>query len=348
MNVLPPDGAVVELDRQRESAWDAFVLAHPEGTFFHRAGWRRVIERSFGHATHYLCVERGGAIVGVLPLAHVRSRLFGDSLVSTAFCVYGGPLASDAAARAALDARAEALARELAVGALVYRSRTPSRLDWARQDQVYATFRKALDADPERNLLAIPRKQRAVVRQAMHRGLEARVEQIPDVQFDLYALSLRNLGTPGFPRRYFRELHRAFAGDCESLVVYHQGQPVSGVLSFYFRDEVLPYYGGGAPVARALGAADFMYWDLIRRAAQRGLRTFDFGRSKVGTGAYAFKKNWGFTPQPLIYEYFLPRGGAIPEHNPLNPKYRFLIKLWKRLPLPVANIVGPRLSRSLG
>ena len=348
MNALRRDFDVVELDRGREVAWDDFVCAHPEGTFFHRAAWRGVIERSFGHPTYYLCVDRGGAIAGVLPLVHVRSRLFGDSLVSTAFCVYGGPLTIDPTVRAALDARAEALARDLGVDALIYRSRAPSRPDWAQQDQIYATFRKALDPDPERNLLAIPRKQRAVVRQAMRRGLDARTEESPDNQFDLYALSLRNLGTPGFPRRYFRELCRAFGGDCECLVVYHQGKPVSGVLSFYFRDEVLPYYGGGAPAARALGAADYMYWDLMRRAALRGLRIFDFGRSKVGTGAFAFKKNWGFTPQPLVYEYYLPRGGAIPELNPLNPKYRFIIELWKRLPLPLANTIGPRLSRSLG
>lgn len=348
MNAPRRHANVAELGRGRESAWDAFVFAHPEATFFHRAAWRHVIERSFGHRTYYFCAERGGAIVGILPLVHVRSRLFGDSLVSTPFCVYGGPLAVDEVARAVLDARAETLARDLSVGALVYRSRAQSRPDWAQQDQTYATFRKTLDPDPERNLLAIPRKQRAVVRQAIKYGLESRIEPTPDAQFDLYALSLRNLGTPGFSRRYFRELCDAFGADCESLVVYHRGRAVSGVLSFYFREEVLPYYGGGAPVARALGAADYMYWDVMRRAALRGLRVFDFGRSKVGTGAYAFKKNWGFVPQPLVYEYYLPRGGAIPEINPLNPKYQLFIALWKRLPLLLANALGPRLSRSLG
>lgn len=339
---------ITELARENEPAWDAFVFAHPEATFFHRAGWRGVIERSFGHRTHYLCAQRDGAIVGVLPLVHVKSLLFGDSLVSTAFCVYGGPLTIDEATRAALDAHAETLARQLEVDALVYRGLTPSRSDWACDDRTYVTFRKPIDPDPERNFLAIPRKQRAVVRQAIGRGLEARVEASPDIQFNLYALSLRNLGTPGFPRRYFRELHDAFGADCESSVVYHEGEPVCGVLSFYFRDEVLPYYGGGEPAARNLGGADYLYWDLMRRATLRGSRVFDFGRSKVGTGTFAFKKNWGFVPRPLAYEYYLPRGGAIPQVNPLNPKYRLFIALWQRLPLVVANSLGPRLSRSLG
>jgi len=120
------------------------------------------------------------------------------------------------------------------------------------------------------------------------------------------------------------------------------------VLSFFFRNEVLPYYGGGTPRARHLGANDFMYWELMTRAADRGARLFDFGRSKIGTGSFAFKKNWGFEPEPLHYQYWLQPGREIPDHNPLNPKYRTMIAAWKRLPLPIANIIGPAIVRGIG
>jgi len=119
-------------------------------------------------------------------------------------------------------------------------------------------------------------------------------------------------------------------------------------MSFYFRDEVLPYYGGGTELAREVAGNDFMYWEVMRRACERGLRVFDYGRSKRGTGSFDFKKNWGFEPQPLHYEYRLVRGKRVPEHNPLNPRYRLLIKLWQRLPLALANRIGPHIVKNLG
>ena len=139
-----------------------------------------------------------------------------------------------------------------------------------------------------------------------------------------------------------------FGKRCNVLTVRSGGQPVSSVMSFYFRDEVLPYYGGGLPAARVLKGYDFMYWELMKHARERGYRLFDYGRSKVGTGSYSFKKNWGFQPAPLHYQYHLVNAQTMPNVNPNNPKYRYLVAAWKKLPLPVANTVGPWLSRNLG
>jgi FemAB-related protein (PEP-CTERM system-associated) len=164
----------------------------------------------------------------------------------------------------------------------------------------------------------------------------------------VYSESVRNLGTPVFSRRYFDELKQEFGSACEFLVVTHGNQAVSAVMSFYFRDEVLPYYGGGTAGARALAANDFMYWEVMRRACEHGSRVFDFGRSKRGTGAYDFKKNWGFQAQPLSYQFIMRRGVKPPEINPLNPKFRIFIEAWKRLPLPIANRLGPHIVRFLG
>ncbi len=331
------------------AAWDAFVLGLPEATFFHRYGWKRVIARAFGHSTHYLLAERDGRIEGVLPLAEMKSRLFGHSLASTPFCVYGGIAAAGEEARAALDAHAQALAAELGVGHLEYRDRdVPAHADWPGTE-LYVTFRKTLDADVEKNMLAIPRKQRAMVRKGMQRALTAETEAGVDGFFAVYADNVRRHGTPALPKRFFALLREEFGDDCEVLLVRSpEGRVVSGVLSFRFRDEILPYYAGDAPEARALAANDFKYWEVMRRAVERGARVFDYGRSKVGTGPYDFKRNWGFAPQPLQYRYHLVRAERVPENNPNNPKYRLFIQAWRRLPLAVANFLGPHIVKNLG
>ncbi|MBU6497227.1 MAG: FemAB family PEP-CTERM system-associated protein [Rhodospirillales bacterium] len=335
-----------------EAAWDGFVRAHPEGSFFHLAAWRQVIARGFGHATEYILAERDGAVVGVLPLARVRTRLFGDSLISVPFCVYGGPLAADAEAAAALYAHAEALMRQLGVPVMEFRFRTPPAwLDetaWPARSDLYVTFRKPIAGDDDANLKAIPRKQRAMVRKGIDRGLVSVLDPGADRLHDIYAESVRNLGTPVFARRYFRLLMEVFAKESDIVTILDGDMPIASVMNFYFRDEVLPYYGGGRAIARERYGNDFMYWEVMRRAAARGMRLFDFGRSKLGTGAFAFKKNWGFIPEPLHYRFHLADGASIPDHNPLNPKYRAFIAAWKRLPLMLANRLGPPIVRGLG
>lgn len=328
-------------------AWDDFVDHCMDATFFHRIGWRRVITEAFGHDCHYWLAERDDEIVGVLPLVRVRSLLFGDNLVSMPFGVYGGVATAEPEVRTALQDKACQLADSLGVGSLELRHRQQHNPDWPTK-HLYYTFRREISGDHDENLKAIPRKQRAVVRKGIKAGLQGRVEEQTDTLYGIYAESVRNLGTPVFPRRYFQLLKDEFADDCEILIIAGGEQDLAAVMSFYFRDEVLPFYGGSRPAARQAKANDYMYWDLMCRAADRGVRLFDYGRSKAGTGAFSFKKNWGFEPEPLHYEYHLVKDEAIPEVNPSNPKYRYFIEAWKRLPLPVANVVGPRLSPFLG
>jgi FemAB-related protein (PEP-CTERM system-associated) len=341
------DPVVRELTDERARAWDAFVLDAPGGTFFHRAGWRRIFEDVFRFRTHFLYAEVGGRITGVLPLVHQKSLFFGNALVSAPFCVEGGSLTTNAAARDALDAAAIALMGRERAAYVEYRSRTASRPRWAVKTQFYATFSRKLSGNDDENLLAIPRKQRAVVRKTLQGGLTSEVDRHPVRFFPVYAESVRNLGTPVFPRRYFKALQDVFGEDCDSVIILEEGKPISAVMNFYFKETVMPYYGGGIPAARRNGANDFLYWEVMRRAAARGYRRFDFGRSKAGTGAFAFKKNWGFEPEWLEYEYFLSEGAKVPQNNPSNPRYAAPIEVWKRLPLPVANRLGPLLIRNL-
>jgi FemAB-related protein (PEP-CTERM system-associated) len=338
---------VRELQPADVSRWDAFVSGCPEATFFHRAGWKTVIERAFGHRTRFLYAEAGGQVEGVLPLAEVSSALFGHALVSLPFCVYGGPAAANDRARRALDEAAVAQAVESRVDHLEYRSLSPRHPDWEHSD-LYVTFRKAIDPDVEKNLQEIPRKQRAMVRKGIKAGLKSEIDEGVERFFPAYSQSVHRLGTPVFSKRYFQVLREVFGADCEVLTVTLDGALVASVMSFYFRDEVLPYYGGGTEEAREVAGNDFMYWELMRRACERGMRVFDYGRSKRGTGSFDFKKNWGFEAQPLHYEYRLVRGTRVPEVNPLNPKYRLAIKLWQRLPLSLANLIGPLIARNLG
>ena len=341
---------VRQLQQHEHARWDAFVAASPEATFFHRAGWHTIMQQGFGHDSYFLYAEQDGRIAAVLPLAHLHSRLFGSSLVSLPFCVYGGIAGGSAAARQALDGAAQALARRLGVGHLEYRWREapPDAGGGWLHKPLYATFRRPLHADAEQNLLAIPRKQRAVVRKGIANGLHSAIDYDLSRFYPIYAASVHRLGTPVFARRHFALLRTVFGAACDILTVYHGQQAQASVLVFYFRDEVLPYYGGGSVLARSTGANDFMYWEVMRRAGARGCRLFDFGRSKQGTGAHDFKKNWGFTPQPLPYAYQLVRASKLPEVNPLNPRYTLSIRAWRRLPLPLANLLGPHIVRQLG
>jgi FemAB-related protein (PEP-CTERM system-associated) len=339
---------ICEMNDSDAPAWDRFVFASEKGTFFHRAGWRHVFAKAFGLEPHFLIAERGGEIVGILPMVYQHSVLFGNALIAAPFCVEGGPLARDDASRAALDQAAKTLMQAKRADYLEFRSRHATRTDWTARKNLYATFSRPIHDKDEENLLAIPRKQRAVVRKTLKSNLVSQTDSTPNRFFRVYSESVRNLGTPVFAKRYFSILLDAFAEDCDILVILDGSEPVSAVLNFYHKDTVLPYYGGGTRAARNSGANDFLYWEVMRRARDRGCKIFDFGRSKADTGAFAFKKNWGFEPAWLEYEYCLPPGQSLPEKNPNNPKYAALIEMWKRLPLPVANFIGPFLVRSLG
>ena len=151
------------------------------------------------------------------------------------------------------------------------------------------------------------------------------------------------------PRTWFDALEHAFGDDCDTLDVRDAGGlGHSAVRSFYFRDKALPYYAADCVSARGLSTYDFKYWQLMCHAVRRGCKVFDYGRSKVGTGPFAFKKNWGFDPTPLPYEYRLVGAGEVPQNNPANPKYRLMIETWRRLPRPVVEWLGPKVVRGLG
>lgn len=352
---MNPAEAVLPLriatDADRD-AITAFVHAHPEGTPFHLPGWIEAVETGTGQRGHMLVAARGNRIEGVLPLTAMRSMLFGKALVSSGFAVGGGVLATSEAAAGLLLAEAWGLATELGCPSLELRGGVmPTGEGWQHKTESYAGFTRPLGADDDAELTAIPRKQRAEVRKALATGMVVTVGRESSdrmAHYAVYAESVRNLGTPVFPRRLFFAVLDLFGEDADILTIWHEGKPVASVLSLYHRGVVMPYWGGGTWGARALRANELMYFALMRHARQRGCTAFDFGRSKFGTGAFAYKKNWGFDPRPLSYAIRAADGAAAREVNPLSPRYRMQVAMWKKLPLWVANRLGPPLARGLG
>jgi FemAB-related protein (PEP-CTERM system-associated) len=339
---------LADLDDPRECRRiDSFIDDHPEAELFHRPAWTRGIERGTGQAARYLVAEdQAGRLTGLLPLTRIRSPIFGSALVSTGFGVGGGIVAGTGMAVEALASSAWSLAqREDCASVTLRGGRLPE--GWRREQGVYAGFLRDLPGNDEAILRSIPRKQRAEVRRALSLGLEVSLgldRQALDEHYRVYSESVRNLGTPVFPRSLFEAMAREWGEDCDILTVRSDGKAVASVFSLYFRGVVHPYWGGGTSEARALRANDLMYYSLMRHSAGRGCTRFDFGRSKAGSGAYAFKKNWGFAPRPLTYA----TKGEQRDLNPSSPRYRLQTAAWRRLPLPIANRLGPIIARGLG
>ncbi len=328
--------------------WDRYVDRNDDATFFHRAGWYRVIKDSFNHTPHYLqAIDSEGGIRGILPMFEVKSALFGHYLVSLPFAVYGGAVADSDEIRRLLEDKAASLAVELNVDYLELRNRVKTRDDWPTKS-MHATFLRDIEEGDEAILLSIKNKQRYVIRKSLKNNLSRELQDDIAEFFHAYSMSVRNLGTPVFSKRYFENLRKEFGRDCEIVSIKGEDGLHCSLISFYFKDQVLPYYGGGLPQSRASKAMDFMYFDLMCRAGSEGYKTFDFGRSKIDTGPYNYKRHWGFTPQPLHYQYYLVKSDELPELNTNNPRYRMLIALWQKLPLKISQLLGPLISKYLG
>lgn len=337
---------IIECTEDDAARWDAFVDAAPGAAFFHLFGWKGILGNALGHRTFYLAAEEDGELRAVLPLVRVRSRLFGDTLSSLAFCAHAGTLSTSAEAATRVEDEALDLARRLGVDSLEYRRTSPGGAGRLTKD-LYDTFAKPIEPDADANMKAIRSKQRNVIRKGMKSGLVSREDDL-DGFYPAYAESVRNLGTPVFPRALFAAIHAAFPGRTEFFSACLDGRVISSAMNFYHRDAVCPYFWGGVYDARRLSGNDFLAWEILCRAAARGCTRFDFGRSKKGTGSYRWKENLGFEPAPLYYEYDLVKADSVPDVNPLNPKYRLFVSLWKKLPLPVATRLGPFLARNLG
>lgn len=339
---------IEQLSHNEFSAWDEYVKSHNEGSFFHLSGWKTVIEKSFSHSCFFLMAKQDDNIIGILPLVEVNSTLFGHALVSTPFCVYGGAICDDDVTKKALESEAVSLAESLNVDHLELRYKTEQSNDFILK-QAHSTFGCEIAEDDQQILAKVKKKQRAVIRHSLKNELSSTITQNIDEFYYLLSHSYRNLGTPIFKKAYFQNLIDVFKENIDITVVKDkEGSPSNAVMNFYFNDQVLPYYGGGNADARFLKSADFMYYQVLCHAREKGCKWYDFGRSKNDSGPYKYKKNWGMEPQPLFYYYHLVKASELPNLSPNNPKYKMFINLWQKLPLKVSQFIGPFLSKYLG
>jgi FemAB-related protein (PEP-CTERM system-associated) len=342
---------------KHDPRWDQYVSAHPAGTFFHEWQWREVVSTSFGYEPFYLMIEGNGGLHGILPSFLVRSLVFGRSLVAMPLAVYGGPLANSPAAETILIEKAVDLGRRCGAKYLEIRGNPHCQTllsDAAniaipkKQKDLYVTFMGEIDPSDEVNLSRIPRKQRRMIRQGEKHGLRFVLNngRLPEF-YKIYAASVRNLGTPVYGYPYFEKIVDSFGDRCKVFLVDYQGKPIAGVLVFFYKDQVMPYYGGALKEYFQLAPSDFMYWELMKYGAAHAYKMFDFGRSKQGTGSFNFKRHWGFEPRPLPYFYYPIKGQLIPDTSSLNPKLQWAIRIWRNLPVKLTMALGPRIVRHI-
>jgi len=344
------DQAISVTDKVDPTLWDEFVRSHSGGSPFHLMAWQQLIRETFGHQPlHLTAMTSNGIVAGVLPLFLVRSRIFGRLLVSTPLAAYGGILADAESVSKAIFERALELAKELKVQFLELRNfRNTLPVDSLVRKDLYVTFRTQLKEDPESNMLGIPRKTRAEIREGIRNQLEFRADAIgPSQFFDVYSRSVRELGTPVFPERLFANGMQQFGQDCKIFSVHWQGKLVAAVWTLFYEDEVVPYFGGSIREYNRLAVNNFMYWMLMKYGCEHGYKIFDFGRSKKGTRSFNFTRRWGMTMSGLAYQYGRLLQQSMPDTSPLTPKFSMGIQIWRRLPLPLTQWIGPIVSRHL-
>lgn len=339
---------VLDLHRPDEAARVERFVAQEGGSIFHLPGWLDAVEAGTGQKARGIVAEMDGAITGWLPLTEVHSPIFGRMLASSGFAVDGGILAEDDTVAVDLCNAASEFAMRLSCPTIEMRG-GPVASNWQVQSDSHCGFVQSLAMNDETQLAAIPRKQRAEVRKSLKNDLTVHVGQGEadlEAHYAVYSQSVRSLGTPVFPRTLFEAVIEQL--DADILTVRHRGEAVASVLSLYHDGAVMPYWGGGTHGARALRANDRMYYALMLHARARGCDRFDFGRSKTGSGAFRFKKNWGFEPQPLSYANWTAPGHPVRDADPTSAQHQSRIALWKKLPLPIANRLGPLIARGLG
>lgn len=340
-------------DPRLDAMVEGWLGTQPSATPFHRPAWLRAVARGTGQESlMLLAIDPADRVRGLAPLTVVHSPLFGRALVSSGFAVGGGIIADNPRVHDRLAIATWELAERHSCTTVELRGGpAPSQSGWTSDSRQYLGFAKPLEPDDESQLLAVPRKHRAELRKGLANGLSVEIgrdERLLAVHYGLYAQSVHRLGTPVFPRALFAALLEEMGASADILLVSRDGRALTSILTLWHGDRCMPYYQGAGAEARAARSNEAAYFLLMREARARGFRIFDFGRSKVGSGPAAWKRTWGWPGEPLTYHYRAADGAARRDINPLSPGNRAKVEAWKRLPLSLANRIGPLIARGLG
>jgi FemAB-related protein (PEP-CTERM system-associated) len=332
---------------ENAAEWDAHIATHRQATAYHQWGWRVVFREAFGHASQYLIARRHGRVTGGLPLVEFRSRLFGAFAVSLPFVNYGGIVADDEATAAALVSEAVGWARTSGMSYIELRHLSVRAAPWPTRRHKVAMW-LALEQDDAAQWAALDRKVRNQVRKAEKTGLATAVggsECLEDF-YRVFSRNMRDLGTPVYDRRFFASMLRTFPDSTRVFVIRLGRLPVAASITVRWRDTVEVPWASSLREHCDKSPNMLLYWTMLRHAIAEGASRFDFGRSTPDEGTFHFKRQWGAVPQPLVWEY-AGLDGAVPDHSPKNPKFRLAISLWQRLPVALANVIGPAVVRNI-
>ena len=345
---LAATGPVTVTSEIDEREWETYVLAHPEATVDHAWAWRSIFDDVLGHRTTYLAARRDGEVVGVLPLVLFQSLIFGRAVISLPFLNYGGLLADDDDAAAALSAEAIRVGRTFKAAHVELRHQRPLLAPApCRQHKLRLT--RTLAPTVDALWTETDRKVRNQVRKAQKEHLTAVTggRELLGEFYDVFARNMRDLGTPVYSKRLFTETLRVFGGAARVHLVRQGGRALAGAVALTFRDTMLVPWASSLREFRPLCPNMLLYWSMLEAATVNGFRVFDFGRSSPNGGTHQFKLQWGATEAPLYWEYPYLSGGSIPDHGPTNPKFERAIAVWRHCPLWLTNAVGPHVVRAI-
>jgi serine/alanine adding enzyme len=338
----------VSLEHDVQDDWNRYVESSPAASIYHRAEWKQLIRKTFGHAGYYFAARNSdGEIVGILPSTRLTSRLFGDFMVSMPYFNYGGAVADHPLIEQRLMQTAAEHAADIGVSHIEYRDDTlrdgfPARTDKVNMilplpdshDALWQAFTPKLRAQIRR-----PRREKPQV-------FQGGGEYLNDF-YTVFRRNMRDLGTPVYPISFFRNILSSFPDACRILIVRLDNRPVAAGFLIGHRDTLEIPWASTISAVNHLSINMLLYWEVLKYAIDRNYRQFDFGRSSKDTGTYRFKQQWGARPRQLYWHYWLRSGSTLPSINPNNPKYALMISLWKRLPLTVSTYLGPKIVRNI-
>lgn len=342
-------GITVQLYDGNQADWDAYVATRSNSSNYHQYGWKNVVEKSFGHTGLYLAAtDAQREICGILPCVQMRSRLFGNFLVSMPFFNYGGLLSDNAAISRELLQAADQLLAETASRHLELRHLNRSA-DIGETRQHKVSMLLELDRSDDDQWRGLDTKVRNQIRKARNSGLTTVIgkKELLEGFYKVFSRNMRDLGTPVYSRYFFQNILDTFPDTTRIISVMQRDTTVaSGIMTWHRRTMEMPWASSIRDV-RSFCPNNLMYWEAIRFAISTGATNFDFGRSTPDSGTFKFKKQWGASPVQLYWQYRLQEGAPLPDFSPNSPRYQMAVKIWQRLPLPVANLIGPHIVRSI-
>ena len=338
---------VSRLQKIDEEAWDEYVLKSNNSTFYHRIGWKTVIEETYKHRPIYLIAKEDDSVKGILPLFLMKSKLFGKKLVSVPFAPYGGVCADNKAVESVLLEEAKKLADEHDVDYLELRCRENFNFGFTTNDKYY-TFILRLDRDPEMVWKKFSKKVRNSTRKAIKSNLQVeRGKNYINDFYKIYSKNMHNLGTPTHSIQFFKNVLSEFPESTEIVVVKYNDFTIAGTILLYFKDTIISGWAASRREYLKLCPNNLMYWDVIKNGCKKGYRYFDFGRSLLDSGTFKFKKAWASEPKQLYYQYYLPnKAKRLPDTSMSNPKRNKFARIWRSLPHLITDFLGPSLRRN--